>query len=221
MRDTTPRRSGARRGTAEGAVHGAPQGSARGTAAALLRRARHEAGLTQTRLAELADTAQSAIAAYEAGTREPTLPVLTRMLAAAGMRLELDIAPDRSLYRMCDLARDIAAVKVSDEKRRLRLVFEFLRATQDDEQPLALLVAVAPESTGDERFDALLAALAEHLCVHANIDPPTWVFEPSRFLERAWWVSELASAKAAALVHTPASLRRRGVMIDRRDLQSA
>ena len=206
MRDTTPEPT-------------APQPTGgRGAAAALLRRARHDAGLTQTRLAELADTVQSAIAAYEAGTREPTLPVLTRMLAAAGMRLELDITPDQSVYRMCDLARDIVAVKPSDEKRRLRLVFEFLRGVNDDAPPLALLLVVEPMLTGDERFDALLGALAEHLCVHANIDPPAWVHEPSRFLDRAWWVSNLASARASALVHTPASLRRRGVMIDRRDL---
>jgi transcriptional regulator with XRE-family HTH domain len=192
----------------------------RGMAAALLRRARQEAGLTQTRLAELADTAQSAIAAYEAGVREPTLPVLTRMLAAAGMRLELDVAPDQSLYRLCDLARDVAAVKPSDERRRLRLVFEFLRGVRDDNQPLALLLSVEPRLTGDERFDALFGGLAEHLSVHAHIDPPAWVHEPSRFLDRAWWVSELSSARASALVHTPASLRRRGVMIDRRDLES-
>ena len=209
MRDTTP----------EPAPPGSPVG--RGTAAALLRRARHDAGLTQTRLAELADTVQSAIAAYEAGTREPTLPVLTRMLAAAGMRLELDITPDQSVYRMCDLARDIVAVKPSDEKHRLRLVFEFLRGVHDDAPPLALLLVVEPMLTGDERFDALLGALAEHLCVHANIDSPAWVHEPSRFLDHAWWVSNLASARASALVHTPASLRRRGVMIDRRDLLSA
>ncbi|MFO0001879.1 MAG: helix-turn-helix domain-containing protein, partial [bacterium] len=77
----------------------------RGMAAALLRRARQDAGLTQTRLAELADTAQSAIAAYEAGVREPNLPVLTRMLAASGMRHELDVAQDESVYRLFDHSR--------------------------------------------------------------------------------------------------------------------
>jgi transcriptional regulator with XRE-family HTH domain len=63
--------------------------SGHGLAAGLLRRARADARLTQARLAELAGTTQSAIAAYEAGAREPTVPVLSRMLAAAGARLEM------------------------------------------------------------------------------------------------------------------------------------
>jgi transcriptional regulator with XRE-family HTH domain len=193
----------------------------RGLAAGLLRRTRVAAGLTQSRLAELAGTTQSAIAAYEAGTREPTVPVLARMVAAAGARLDLDVAPDPSLYRLVDVARNIAAVAPGDEARRLRLVFEFLRGAQEDGHPLVLLVAAEPPSTGDVRFDALLAAIAEDLCVHADDAPPSWVHDACRFLDRAWWVSALPSARAAALVHTPASFRRRGVMLDRHDLLAA
>ena len=195
--------------------------SGRGLSATLLRRARAQAGLTQTRLAELAGTTQSAIAAYEAGTREPTVPVLTRLCAAAGSRLTLDIESDQSLYRMADVARDIAALDPNDETQRLRLVFEFLRGAHDDGHPLALLVTAEPCPTGDHRVDALLAAIAEDLCVHADQTPPNWVHEASRFLDRVWWVSDLPSARAAALVHSPASFRRRGVMIDRRDLVTA
>jgi transcriptional regulator with XRE-family HTH domain len=195
--------------------------SGHGLAAGLLRRARAAAGLTQTRLAELAGTTQSAIAAYEAGTREPTVPVLARMVAAAGARLEIDVAPDPSYYRLAGLARDIAATDAADAARRLRLVFEFLRGAQEDGHPLVLLVAAEPPSTGDVRFDALLAAIAEDLCVHAGEAPPSWVHDASRFLDRAWWVSGLPSARAAALVHAPASFRRRGVMLDRHDLVAA
>jgi hypothetical protein len=100
-------------------------------------------------------------------------------------------------------------------------VFEFLRGAQDDGHPLVLLVATEPPPTGDARFDALLAAVAEDLCVHAGEVPPAWVHDEGRFLDRLWWVSELPSARAAALVHAPASLRRRGVMLERRDLVAA
>ena len=192
-----------------------------GVAASALRRARADAGLTQTQMAELAGTTQSAIAAYEAGTREPTLPVLLRLCAAAGFRLNIDIEPDTSLYRVADVARDIAATNPMNEARRLRLVFEFLRGVHEDGHPLALLLAPEPTTTGDQRFDALLAAIAEDLCVHAEVAPPPWVHDASRFLDDVWWVSKLASARAAALVHTPASFRRRGVMIERRDMVAA
>lgn len=195
--------------------------SASGLAAGLIRRARTAAGLTQARLAELAETTQSAIAAYETGTREPTVPVLARMVAATGARLALDVAPDPSIYRLADLARDIASTDATDEARRLRLVFEFLRGAQADGHSLVLLVASEPPSTGEPCFDALLAAIAEDLSVHADEVPPAWVHDAGRFLDRAWWVSGPPSARAAALVHAPASFRRRGVMLDRHDLVAA
>ena len=194
---------------------------ARGLAASILRRARSDAGLTQTQHAALAGTTQSAIAAYEAGTREPTVPVLARLCAATGSRLLLDIDRDPSVNRVADLAQDISTTDPADPARRLRLVFEFLRGAQEDGNAVVLLVAAEPAPIGDQRFDALLAAVAEDLCIHAGETPPSWVHAPSRFLDRAWWVSGLPSARAAALVHAPASFRRRGVMIDRRDLVAA
>jgi transcriptional regulator with XRE-family HTH domain len=192
-----------------------------GSAAALLRRVRTAAGLTQTQLARLAGTTQSVVAAYETGAREPTVPTLARLCAAAGTTLELDAAPEPTMYRLADTARDIAATDPGDHARRLRLVFEFLRGAHDDGHPLTLLVAAEPVPTGDPRFDALLAAVAEDLCIRGTEEPPRWVHRPGRFLAAAWWVADLPSARAAALVHTPASYRRRGVMIDRHDLEAA
>jgi len=191
------------------------------TAPGLLRSARLASGLTQAQLAQLARTSQSAIAAYEAGDRQPTVPVLARMLAAAGYRIVLDIEPDQSCYRLADLAVDLRGVRPGDTERKLRFVFEFLRAAADDGHPVFRLVVSRPEPTGDERFDALLAAIAEDLSVKANVAPPSWALDEQRFLDHAWWVSDLPSGRAQALVHAPASYRRRGVMLDRRDLQSA
>ena len=190
------------------------------TAAELLKAARDRARLTQEQMAKLAGTSQSAIAAYEAGDREPSVPGLKRMLGATGHLLVPNIEPDAPLYRIADLATDISQPGITHTESRLRLVFEFLRGAQDDEVPAALLTAVKPDSTGDDRFDALLGAIAEDLCVHNGVVPPTWALEDSRFLTNAWWVSTLPSARARALVHTPASFRRRGVMIDRSDLVS-
>ena len=62
-------------------------------AGALIADARSRAGLTQAELAARAHTVQSAIAAYEAGRRQPTLPTLYRILAAAGFDLRARLAP--------------------------------------------------------------------------------------------------------------------------------
>lgn len=185
----------------------------------LLRAARRSAGLTQAELAHLAATSQSAVAAYEGGGREPTLPVLERMLRAAGHLLSVDMKRDTRIYRLADLAEDIRAA--IDDSRRLRLVFEFLRGADEDGQPLRLLVAAEPSTTGSPQFDALLAAMAEDRCTKAGVAPPSWTRSPQRFLDSFWWVSELPSGRARALVHTPAAYRRRGVMLERHDLEAA
>lgn len=192
---------------------------ATGDPSKVLRRARREAGLTQDELAVLAGTSQSAIAAYETCAREPSWSVLERIVRASGHLLALELGPDPALFRIADLAAELA--DTADDTVRLRLVFEFLRGAVEDDQPVRLLVAAEPQSTGDARFDALLAAIAEDLCVHAGIRPPGWVHDDGRFLNGMWWISDLPSARAAALVHTPASYRRRGVMVDRHDLEAA
>ena len=129
------------------------------------------------------------------------------------------VMPDTSRYAISELAADIACAR--GDERRLRLVFEFVRAAEDDGQPIKSLVSKAPMATGDPRFDAMIAAVAEHICVRSGVRVPAWVLDSSRFLDQAWWVSDLPSARIQALVHTPASFRRRGVMIDRHDLISA
>lgn len=141
------------------------------------------------------------------------------MIRATGYRVRLQADPDPGVLRIADLAAAIA--EAEDEPVRLRLVFEFLRGAADDGLPLRLLVAAEPGPIGDERFDALLAAVAEHLCVHAGIAPPGWVHQPHRFLDGLWWVVDLPSARSQALVNAPASFRRRGVLLDRHDLAAA
>jgi transcriptional regulator with XRE-family HTH domain len=185
----------------------------------LLIAARKQSGLTQAQMARIAKTTQSAIAAYEAGRREPTVPVLQRMLEATGHNLVIAFEADKSIYRIADLARDIRETPTKNSERRLRLVFEFLRELNESQQ-LSLRFAVEPEATGDRRFDALLASITEDSCVRGGVAPPSWVFNDQRFLDEAWWVSDLKSARVPALVNTPASFRRRGVMIDRRDLMA-
>jgi transcriptional regulator with XRE-family HTH domain len=64
-----------------------------GVAGALVLDASTRAGLTQAGLARRAGTVQSAIAAYETGRRQPTLPTLYRILGAAGFDLRARLAP--------------------------------------------------------------------------------------------------------------------------------
>jgi transcriptional regulator with XRE-family HTH domain len=76
------------RSTAMGKFDAAPT-----LAAGLIRLARAKAGMTQVQLGERAGVDQQVISAYETGRREPTMPTLTRLLAAAGFEMRIQLAP--------------------------------------------------------------------------------------------------------------------------------
>ena len=81
------------------------------------------------------------------------------------------------------------------------------------------LVMAEPGTTGDERWDALLAALAEHLLAQADLAPPDWA--EARVLRRAWFPAELAIHRADALAWAPAAFRKHGVYLSVHDLAAA
>ena len=65
-------------------------------AGSLLREARRRAHLSQVELARRAGVAQSVVSAYESGTRQPSLPTLTRLVAATGLDLDVRVRRSRS-----------------------------------------------------------------------------------------------------------------------------
>jgi transcriptional regulator with XRE-family HTH domain len=86
----------------------------------LLRRARAQKGLTQRQVAELAGVPQSSIAKIESGARQPTLPVLTRILVALDLEPRIALEPyddhddilDADASRRTGRDRDAAAASV-------------------------------------------------------------------------------------------------------------
>ena len=59
----------------------------------LLRRVRHETGLSQRAFAEVAGTSGPTLAAYESGAKEPRLSTLDRMAGRADYRVEVRLVP--------------------------------------------------------------------------------------------------------------------------------
>lgn len=85
----------------------------------LLRAARTRAGLTQRSLARRAGVAQPVIAAYEGGRRQPSLPMLLRLVRASGFRLELALQPARALPDDVVAGRELVRVlELADELPR-------------------------------------------------------------------------------------------------------
>jgi hypothetical protein len=127
-----------------------------------------------------------------------------------------DLAAPVQALSLCETSEAIG--RAGDDRTRLRLFFEFTRGA-DESGPSALaLTSSEPHPTGDPRYDALLAAVAEHLAGRYGLPGPLWSCTLDRFLGVPWWISPLPSARAQAVLWTPASFCRRGIYLDRHDL---
>lgn len=69
------------------------------SSAQVLRRARERSLLSQSDLARRAGVAQSVISAYESGRREPSVPMLARLVAATGHELVVEARPSANEVR--------------------------------------------------------------------------------------------------------------------------
>ena len=68
------------------------------------------------------------------------------------------------------------------------------------------------------KWDALLAAMAEHLARLHGFEQPAWVDEPERFLDTPWVLSPVPVIRMEALMYAPAAFLRHGAIPDPRDL---
>lgn len=121
---------------------------------------------------------------------------------------------------IADLASELA--ETDDKSVPWRLLREFLlEFTFEDDTAKAALLSARPDPTGSQRWDAFLAALAEHLAFHHRLPCPPWAQDAAHSLTSAWFLSGLPAARAAAMETSPASFRRRLIFVDRRDLDVA
>ncbi|MGH9129162.1 MAG: hypothetical protein ACRDY2_09390 [Acidimicrobiales bacterium] len=120
-----------------------------------------------------------------------------------------------------DLARWMATLP--DDRDRWRAFFEFLDE-YDGEPPegRGRLLAGTPPLLNDLRWDTCVAALAEHLSLRDGLQPPGWVRDAGRALDRFWFPAHTTPAtRAEAYVTSPASFACRGIFIERHDLARA
>ncbi|MGO9911619.1 MAG: helix-turn-helix domain-containing protein [Acidimicrobiales bacterium] len=189
------------------------------TAASVARELRATAKLSLRALADRSGTSSATLSNYERGRKEPHLSTLERIASAAGASLDVRVAPNltsalRGRGSALAAAVDVQhAVKCGNDDIAFRRCLELL----DDlyAVPIAgvpVLVADAPVLTGDQRYDALLAAIVEDSCVRRAVATPPWVYDAGRSVS-GWYVAGLASLRADADRDTPPVFRRHGVMI--------
>lgn len=119
---------------------------------------------------------------------------------------------------LAELARHLSSAE--NDKIRWKLVWEFLEEYRwEPAESQVELLRLEPTELGEERWDVLLAALAEYLTAQHDLAPPSWA--DVRVLRRPWFPAELAIQRADALVWAPAAFRKHGVYLSVKDLAAA
>ena len=184
-----------------------------------MRQARKAAALTQQELADRVETAQSAVAAYESGARVPTLATLGRLLDACDhdLRVVARTRVRRSAPSLRELAEQIRRdLSEGKEQDATRLLFGFADDFRGSSRPGKIsLITEEPVPTGEVRFDAALAGLAEFFAAEAQIPVPEWVDGDGRFAEPWWIVTSRPAFHAYVLAQALSSFARHGVFVAR------
>jgi transcriptional regulator with XRE-family HTH domain len=180
------------------------------SSAALLREARTRAGLSRRALASLAGTPTSTVSRIEEEQSEPTLPMLERLLAAAGSRLIIEARPDDHHPTIAALA-----TAVDRDAGRLKIDWTRLRGFADWAEQhsgeLADAIASPPIRTGTP-LDAILAGFAEELADRHRVDRPRWTRAVGA-LREPWSPPATPRMHAAAGTSTPEPFRSRNLVL--------
>jgi predicted transcriptional regulator len=138
-----------------------------------------------------------------------------------GYESDYETRPLETLQSLADDIRHSLGTEHESLSTRLRMVgqgiSDFRSLTQAHDQRFFLR---EPASTGDPRWDALLAGVAAREARRAGLPIPRWTSAPTRFCDRAWFPTETPSLRAMAFAASPADFAIRNVYLDPAELES-
>ncbi len=194
--------------------------------AALIRAARRRAGWSQTQLARAAGTTRQWISLLEGGGhRRAEMGKVIATLAALGLELrsvatQPSLAPGRTWTTAADAAEaireELGRGDTDFALRMLTRALADLRALDDPTEIAAFLVE--PASTGDHRWDALLAAVISRECRTRRIPAPAWTTVAP--LTPWWFPAADPVLDARTIQRTPIDLSIKGIWLDGRALET-
>lgn len=183
-----------------------------------------DSGLSQAEFATALGTSAPRFCTYLAGK---TIPSAAFYLRALRLAEGLKVARERGWMTPPSTAREIRrALRQGDELWSLKMTLQgrdHLHELLRGGDHVSVAWTAAPRSTGDRRWDALLAALTKREFIKAGHKPPRWVVaDDARLGEQEQWVlpSLLLSADEVRAA-TPAWLAEYGVFAAGRDLVTA
>ena len=171
-------------------------------------------------VARASGTSESNVSAYERGAKIPNPVTMARIGTAIGA------GADSPVHTRSLLSAPAAAATIRYGLRESWTTADLLRVVREMRSNFAMIQAGAdvalffaePSTTGDQRWDAMLAANVEDLALGRGLPVPKWT--RGHALSTFWFVGSSPSLDAYAFAHSPMSMQVRGVMVDPTDLAS-
>ena len=185
-----------------------------------LRASRRAQGLTLQQVARAAGTSETNVAAYERGAKRPSARTLARLTAV------IDAGADSAIHRRSLVTVPATAAAIRKGLRAQWSTADLLRVIREMRSNAAFAQSVRdraaffaePSTTGDLRWDAMIAGNTEDLAFRGDFPPPDW--SRGHALPQFWFVGSTPSLAAYAFARSPFSLQVRGVMVDPADLEA-
>lgn len=189
-----------------------------------LEQALADSGLIQADFAAALGTSASRFSTYRTGKTMPTAAFYLRALRLAS---NLKAAREHGWMTPQSTAREVRrALRNGDEIWALKMVLQgrdHLRELLCEGDAAADAWRATPRSTGSRRWDALLAALADHEFEAAHREPPRWADDDGERLRDGdeWVLQSLLLDDEEIRAATPGWLSSRGIYAAERDLVTA
>lgn len=183
-----------------------------------------DSGLTQAEFAAALGTSGPRFSAYRAGNTVPSAAFYLRALRLAA---SLKAARERGWMTPPSATREIhRALRKGDDLWALKMALQgrdHLRELLRANDKASGAWTAAPRTTGDRKWDALLAALTEHEFGAADREPPSWADAHDKQLgeQDEWVLPSLLFDEAEVRAATPHWLAARGIYAAERDLVTA
>lgn len=182
------------------------------TATDLLVPALADSGMSRRALALATGSSEAGLNDVWHGRKDMTVGRLDRLLRPLGYTLLAVPSPYPSLS---DTSAAVAqSLRTGTDDMAFRHIWNLaLVLTRADPALRVALTIARPPTTGDARFDALLAGMAEHLLGQAALPLGEWLRtrEP---LDEPWDIEPVPSLRSAARAVTPEPLASRNVYLD-------
>jgi transcriptional regulator with XRE-family HTH domain len=186
-------------------------------AGALLESGRRYRGISRHQLAREAGGSAAGLVEVAHGRKDATADRLDNLLRLLGYQLATLPTRRATAAATAELVRELLVR--DDEANALRVVWQLADDLVKVEPALRVALAVTPPATTDDaRFDALLAAVVDHVLVSARLPRPGWLDEPTRSLAEPWDVESVPALRAAARAVTPKAISKHGVFLDPSEL---